>query len=114
MLSFPDGLVKECLGNSTSENVLARVDSYAFSVILLEANADYHKDNAAVDIDNKCVITSKARKRLRMTTQGHKMKVLRVDGTKSWTPLILLRSLGLQKLETYSRIIPSVGRFRRY
>ena len=63
MLSFPDGLVKEYSGNSISENVLTRVDSYSFSVTMLEAITDYHKDNTAVDIDDKHVITSKGRRR---------------------------------------------------
>ena len=75
--------------------MLTRVDSDGFTVTLLEAITDYHKDNTAVDITDKHVITSKGRKRLRMTTQGHRLKVLRIDGTKSWTPLILLRSLSL-------------------
>ena len=106
MLSFPDGLVKECSVNSIAENVLTRVDSYMFSVTLLEAITDYHKDNTVVDIDDKQVITSKGRRRLRicrrirMTTQGCKLKVLRIDGTKSWTPIILIRSLSFLKLET--------------
>ena len=67
MLSFPDGLVKECSVNSISENVITRVDSYMFSVTLLEAIADYHKDNTVVDIDDKYVITSKGRRMLRFS-----------------------------------------------
>ena len=57
MLSFPDGLVKEYSYNSMSENVLTRVDSYVFSVTLLEAIKYHHKDNADVDVDDKYVIT---------------------------------------------------------
>ena len=86
-VEFPDGQVKEYSANLIAENMLTRVDSDGFSITLLEAITDYHKDNTAVDIDDKYVITSKERRRLRMTTQGWKLKVLWRDGTESWIPL---------------------------
>ena len=55
MLSFPDGLVKEYSGNLIPKNVLIRVASYVFSVTLLEAITDYHKDNDVVYVDDKYV-----------------------------------------------------------
>ena len=56
--------------------MLTRVDSDEFSVTLLVANADYHKDNNTVNVDEKYVIPSKGRRRIRMTTQEWKLKVL--------------------------------------
>ena len=86
-VEFPDGQVKEYSANLIAENIPTRIDSDGFSVTLLEAITDYHKDNASVDIAHRYVINSKGRRRLRMTTQGWKLKVLWRDGTESWTPL---------------------------
>ena len=86
-VEFPDGQVKEYSANLIAENMLTRVDSDGFSVTLLEAITDYNKDDTAVDIADKYVITSKGRRRLRMTTQGWKLKVLWSNGTESWIPL---------------------------
>ena len=49
--------------------------------------AGYHKVNTAVDIVKKYAITSKGRRRLQMTTQGWKIKVLWRDSTECWTSL---------------------------
>ena len=66
-----------------AEKILTSVDSGGFSVNLLEAITDYQKDNTTVDIADKYVITFKGTRRLRMTTQGWKLKVLWRDGTDS-------------------------------
>ena len=86
-VEFRVGQVKEFSANLIAENVLTRVDSGGFSVTLLEAITDYHKYGTAVNISDKYVINSKGRRRLRMTTQGLKLKVLWRDGAESWTPL---------------------------
>ena len=67
---FLDGKVKEYSSNLIAKNMLTGVDSDEFSVTILEAIADYHKENDTVDIDNKHAMSSKGRRRLRMTTQG--------------------------------------------
>ena len=83
-VGIPDRQVKEYSSNLIVENILTRVDSDVFSITLLEAITNYHKDNTAVDIDDKYVITSKGRRRrLRMTIQGWKLKFLWRNGTES-------------------------------
>ena len=86
-VEFPDGQVKEYSANLIADNMLTRVDSDGFYITLLEAIIDYHKDDTAVYNSDKYVITSKGSRRLRMITQGQKMKVLWRDGTESWTSL---------------------------
>ena len=67
--------------------MLTRACSDGIYVTLLEAITDYHKENTAVDVADKYVITIKGRRKLRMTTQGWKLKVLWRHGTESWIPL---------------------------
>ena len=86
-VKFSDGQVKEHSSNLIVENILTRVDSDRFSLTLLEVITDQHEDNTAVDISDKHVMTSKRRRRLRITTQGWKLKVLWRDGAESWMPL---------------------------
>ena len=66
-VEFPDGQVKEYSANLIAENMLTRVDSDGFSVTLLEAITDYHKDNTFFDVNYKNVITSKGRIMLRIS-----------------------------------------------
>ena len=63
-VEFPDGHVKEYSANLIADDVLARVDSYGFSVTLFEAITGHCKDNACVDVANECVMTSKGMRRL--------------------------------------------------
>ena len=67
-VEFPIGRVKEYSAILIAENMLTIVHSGRFSVTLLEAITDYHKDNTAVVIGDKLVIISKGRRRFRMAT----------------------------------------------
>ena len=102
-VEFPDRRVKEYSANLIAENMLTRVDSDGFSVTLLEAITDYHKDNTAVDIDDKYVITSKRMRRLRMTTQGWNLKVLWRDGTHSLMPLKYLKESNPFEVDEFAK-----------
>ena len=86
-VEFPDGQVKEYSANVLAENMLTRVDRDGFSVTLLEAIIDYKKDDSAIDMADKYMISPKGRKTLRRTTQGWKLKVLWKDQSESWIPL---------------------------
>ena len=82
-VEFPDGQVKEYLANVLAENMLTRVDRDGFSVTLLEAIIDYKKDESAINIADKYIITPKRRKTLCRTTQSWKLKVLWKDQSES-------------------------------
>ena len=73
---FPDRQVKEQSTNVKAENMISRVDSDRFLVILLESITCYKKDDSAAKIANNHAITSKERKRSRIATQGWNLKVL--------------------------------------
>ena len=75
-VKFPDGQVKEYSANVLAENMLTRADRDGFSAILLESIIDYKKDESAIDMADKYIITPKGRKILNRTTKGWKLKVL--------------------------------------
>ena len=56
--------------------MLYRVDSDGFLVTMLEVIKDYAKDDTALDIANKYVVTPKGRQRLWKTNKGQKSKDL--------------------------------------
>ena len=59
-----------------TENMLTRVDSSSFLVTLLEDIKDHKKNDSALEMADKHVITDEGRKRLWMNTQGWKLKIL--------------------------------------
>ena len=69
-VEFPDGQVKEYPANVLADNMITRVDWDGFSVALLEAIIDYKKNDSAIDMADKYMITSKRKKTLSSTTQG--------------------------------------------
>ena len=68
-------IFQECSANLIAENILVSVHSDVFYVTMLQAITDYNKDDAAIDIANKHVITSKGRRRSRIKTKGWNLKV---------------------------------------
>ena len=69
-IEFPNSQVKEYSAYIIAENMLYRVDSDGFLVTMLEVIKDYAKDDTALDIANKYVVTPKGRQRLWKTNKG--------------------------------------------
>ena len=90
-VEFPYGQVKEYSSNLIANKMFSRVDSGGFSVSLLESITNYNNDNAGIDIVDNHVITSKGRRRLRITTKGWKLKFLWRDDTESCITLKYLK-----------------------
>ena len=91
-VEFPDGQVKEYGANIIAENMLTQVDSDGYSLTLMEAIIDYHKDESeAVSKEDKCVVTRSGQRRLRKTTKGWKLLVKWKDGSESWMKLADLK-----------------------
>ena len=87
-VQFPDGQVKEYAANVIAENMLTQVDSDGYSLTMLDAIIDYHKDEAvAVPKNDSHVVTPRGQKRLRKTTVGWKLLVKWKDQSESWIPL---------------------------
>ncbi len=86
-VEFPDGQVKEYTANVIAENIITQCDKEGFSRSLMEAIVDYRKDETAVPMEDKYVITKRGRKRFRTTTTGWCMLVQWRDGSEAWIKL---------------------------
>jgi hypothetical protein len=90
-VEFPDGQVREYSANVIAENMLSQVDDDGYSRTLMEALIDYKRDETAVPIADKHVVTRSGQKRLRKTTIGWKLLVKWKDGSESWVRLADLK-----------------------
>ena len=67
-VGFPYGHAKECSASIIAEIVPSREDSNTFSIILLQAIADYDKNNSVVDMADNHMIAPKVIKILWKST----------------------------------------------
>lgn len=90
-VEFPDGQVREYSANVIAENMFAQVDDEGYSHMLLDALIDYKRDETAIPMEDKYVVTKSGQRRLRKTTKGWKLLVRWRDGTESWVKLCDLK-----------------------
>ena len=63
-IEFPDGQIKEYAANVLSDNLLSQVDSKGFSSTLLEGIVDFKKDESAVCMTDRCIVTKRGQRKL--------------------------------------------------
>ena len=64
-VEFSDFQVKEHAANMMAKDVLTRVDSEGFSLILIESMVDWKQDESMIEMIDKCSITSSIQRRSR-------------------------------------------------
>ena len=69
-VEFPDGQVQEYGANLIAESMLAQVNSEGFSSSMMKGIIDYKKDDDALTMDQKYLITKTGQKRMKKTTKG--------------------------------------------
>jgi hypothetical protein len=86
-VEFPDGDVGECTANVIAESTCSRViKGEGGHHFLMESLVDHTKDDAAIRMDDGCIVANGAR-RQRLTTKGWKLRVEWKDGSRSWEAL---------------------------
>ena len=90
-VEFPDGQVREYAANVIADNILSQVDDDGFSHTLMEGIIDYKRDETAVPMIDKWLVTRTGQRRLRKTTKGWKLLVRWKDGTENWIKLCDLK-----------------------
>jgi hypothetical protein len=90
-VEFPDGEIKEYSANIIAENMFSQVDDSGTYSTNLDAIISHNKDDSAVHIKDKYMISKTGRKHLRKTTDGYSFQVLWKDGTKQWMSLKKLK-----------------------
>ena len=90
-VEFPDGAVKQYAANVIAENMYSQMDSEGYSSLLLDSILDWKRDEDAVRMEDKYIVTKTGTRRVRQTTRGWRLKILWKDGSESWVPLKLLK-----------------------
>ena len=82
-VNFPDSQVNYYAENIIANNVLSHIDDKGYSFTFVNIIVDYKRDNSAVDMGDKYVVTRRRQHRLRNTNQGRKILVAWKDGSET-------------------------------
>ena len=75
-VEFPNDQFKEYSANIINENMLTKVDSYRYSLSLMDSIIDHQRDpSQAIPIEDKYITTKSGQKHLRKTTKGWKLLI---------------------------------------
>jgi hypothetical protein len=75
MWNFLTGTLKRIQANILAENMFSQVNPYGYNTILLKEIINYRKDDSAVPLEDKYLITRSGQRRIRKTTQGWELLV---------------------------------------
>ena len=103
-VEFSDGQVKEYGTNIIAENMLTQVDSDGYSLSLMDAIIDHHKDpSQAIPIEDKYITTNSRQRRLQKTTKGWKLVIKWKDKSKAWINLADMKEVHPVETAEYAR-----------
>lgn len=90
-VELPDGQLKEYSANVIVEGMLAQVDSEGYTLTPMDAIVDHERDDSAVSMEDKYVVTKRGQRRLQKTTSGWKFLVKWRGGSETWIKLCDLK-----------------------
>ena len=101
-VEFPNGTVREYGANIIAENMYSTLDEHGHQQQIMDGILDHSKDDTAVCMEDKYLITKSGQRRLRKSTRGWKLLVRWKDESEEWIPLRILKETYPCQIATYA------------
>ena len=101
-VEFPNGAVREYGANIIAENMYSTLDEHGHQQQIMDGILDHSKDDTAVSMEDKYLITKSGQRRLRKSTRGWKLLVRWKDESEEWIPLRILKETYPCQIATYA------------